>query len=98
MDVITLDDYAARANLRRVDLIKLDVQGAELQALQGAAQLLQAHGPSVLCELVDVYWGSSQTTTSADLLRFMNALGYAPPGRSGDAGKSTNSCDPVLQP
>jgi FkbM family methyltransferase len=40
----TLDDYAA-SKLGRVDFIKMDIEGAELAALDGAARLIATHKP-----------------------------------------------------
>jgi FkbM family methyltransferase len=37
----TLDDYCQDAAIRHIDLVKLDVEGAELQALEGATGLLR---------------------------------------------------------
>jgi FkbM family methyltransferase len=37
---VTLDDYCAEQGIERVDLLKLDVEGAEMEALRGAQQLL----------------------------------------------------------
>lgn len=48
---ITLDDYAAEHGIERVDLIKIDVEGAELAVVRGAARLLQLPTVSVVaCE------------------------------------------------
>jgi len=41
----SLDAYVAEAGLPRVDLIKLDVEGAELSALKGAAGTIRRHLP-----------------------------------------------------
>jgi len=41
--MIALDDYAERAKLRSVRLLKLDLEGAELGALEGAGDLLRNH-------------------------------------------------------
>lgn len=50
--VVRLDDFAeALRILGRIRLIKIDVEGAELQVLQGARRILDESGPLVLCEL-----------------------------------------------
>lgn len=47
---ITLDDYVARAGLERVDLVKMDIEGSELAALEGAAGTLRRFRPKLaLC-------------------------------------------------
>lgn len=47
VETITLDDYAERAGLDRVDLIKLDVEGSEMAALQGAEKTVRKFGPKL---------------------------------------------------
>jgi FkbM family methyltransferase len=43
----TLDDLVAERGLDRVDFIKLDIEGAELQALRGAQETLRRHRPKL---------------------------------------------------
>lgn len=51
---ISLDEYVNANNLPRVDLLKVDVEGAELLVLKGAYGLLSgANPPVVLCEFAD---------------------------------------------
>ena len=38
--VVTLDDYCTRERVNRVDLLKIDTQGSELEVLKGATSLL----------------------------------------------------------
>lgn len=47
---ITLDDYVAGAGLQRVDLIKMDIEGSEIPALQGAVDTIRRFRPMLaLC-------------------------------------------------
>jgi FkbM family methyltransferase len=49
----TLDDYDARGACGPVDLVKMDIEGAELAALRGAEQMFRSRRPLLLCELHD---------------------------------------------
>jgi FkbM family methyltransferase len=40
VDIITLDEFCAAQDIETIDICKMDVQGAELRALQGATRLL----------------------------------------------------------
>lgn len=44
---IDLDTYVARKNLPRVDYIKLDIEGAELDMLRGAAKTITRYKPKM---------------------------------------------------
>lgn len=45
---IRLDDFLERGQFPLPDLIKIDVEGAEAEVLQGGAKLLSAHRPIIL--------------------------------------------------
>jgi FkbM family methyltransferase len=46
----SLDAWAAETGLERLDLLKLDVEGAELRVLAGAAATLARHRPTIVVE------------------------------------------------
>lgn len=48
---MTLDTYVKLHNLPRVDFIKADIEGAELNMLKGASQTLKAFRPTLLLEV-----------------------------------------------
>src|SRR5262249_15150656 len=51
VDLTTLDAVAGELQLERLDWIKLDIQGAELGALRGAARTIARHKPRIILEL-----------------------------------------------
>ncbi len=52
VNTITLDELCVDRNIKKIDFIKLDIQGAELSALKGASQLLERGDISfILCEV-----------------------------------------------
>src|SRR5207237_4500738 len=58
--ITTLDDYVKDRKFDSLTAIKLDVEGAELAALQGGMEALNAFRPVLLCEMEDartVPWG-----------------------------------------
>ena len=44
-DRITLDQYVSQASLTRIDFVKMDIEGAEPDALAGASGLIAQHRP-----------------------------------------------------
>jgi FkbM family methyltransferase len=75
----TIDSYAASQGLDRVDIIMLDIEGAELPALRGARKLLsqpQATAPIVIFEVHRSYVDWSNGLEKTDIARFLSELGY----------------------
>jgi len=55
VQVRRLDDFISQSRLSKVDFLKLDVEGAELDTLKGATSLLSAaHRPLILAEIYDI--------------------------------------------
>jgi hypothetical protein len=51
VEITTLDDDIAAASLPAPDLIKIDIEGWELAALEGARATLDAHHPRLFLEM-----------------------------------------------
>lgn len=49
--MVTLDSYFEENKIERLDLIKMDIEGAEFSALKGAEGLLEKHRPFLLLEV-----------------------------------------------
>jgi FkbM family methyltransferase len=71
----SLDNIVAREGFSRVDVVKLDIEGAELLALQGAAGLLERFRPVLLLEIADRAL-CHQGCTSGQIWEFLADRGY----------------------
>jgi hypothetical protein len=72
---VSLDDYVRQRRIEHVDLIKIDIDGGELDVLRGARQLLSsAHPPQLIVEFAE----SNQTPlghSCAEMADFLRGLG-----------------------
>ena len=72
VDIVTLDDDPAIAPLERVDLLKIDAEGHELDVLAGASGLISRHRPNIFVEP----GGVDRIDTLADAIRAFGYRGY----------------------
>jgi FkbM family methyltransferase len=77
VDVETIDGFVARRGLSRLDFIKADIEGWEMQMLLGATDTLARLRPVVFLEAVDSYLARAGDSRAA-LWRFFRARDYAP--------------------
>ncbi|MCB8961929.1 MAG: FkbM family methyltransferase [Ardenticatenales bacterium] len=49
---VSLDEYAAEHKLARVDLMKVDAEGAEHQVFAGAQTIMERDKPAIICEIL----------------------------------------------
>jgi FkbM family methyltransferase len=69
--IVTLDSFKFP---RKVDFIKVDVEGMELQVLKGAQQLLQeCNFPPIMLEAWGFSWFKEQRE---ELIHYLNGMGY----------------------
>ena len=63
-----LDDVLTEVGIARVDLIKIDVEGAELEVLKGLEETLREESPRVIMEVLK--------RDEANVVRYLNNLAY----------------------
>lgn len=73
-DFVSLDDFCESELLDRVDLIKIDVDGFELEVILGARRTLERFRPAVLVEINDA--ARTRHNEPSDILRQLAAFGY----------------------
>lgn len=52
VEAVTVDDWASRAGVKSIELMKFDIQGAELMALQGAEKMIATVTLAIYTELL----------------------------------------------
>jgi FkbM family methyltransferase len=73
---ITLDEFCEREHIDAIDILKSDVQGAEMLVLRGAQRLLQRHAIDIVFAEVlfaDIY---ENQTDFCEVVPFMRSHGY----------------------
>jgi len=61
--------------LDRVDLVKIDVEGAEMMVLRGASETILALHPLIICELVEAQLNRFRTTID-EVKSWLGLMGY----------------------
>jgi FkbM family methyltransferase len=71
----SLDAERSVQELPSIEFVKIDVEGGELDVLQGGAETIRRHHPMIYCEVYE-QWAASFGYTPAELLGFARSLGY----------------------
>lgn len=74
--VTTLDAYVAQANLARVDFIKIDVEGHELEALKGGDDLLSREDAPIVAFETNKECLQARDMDATELQNHLMARGY----------------------
>ena len=75
VELQTLDELVASRRLERLDVVKLDVEGSEVRAIEGARQAVERFRPLIVLEADDQRL-ESQGSTKGELLDALGQLGY----------------------
>ena len=73
VQTLSLDSWAKQSKLRRLDLIKMDIEGAEIEALEGAGEVLRQYQPRLL---IQAYHQREGVRTFERCARYLTQFGY----------------------
>jgi len=76
VNITTLDNFLKAQNVPKVDFIKADIEGAELEFLKGAGDTLKTHHPGILME-INPEALAAFGTDQCEVCDFLNDLGYS---------------------
>ena len=72
VETSTLDDFCAHHGISRVDFIKCDVEGHEIEVLNGARRTLLHHRPTMLIEVNEPLDAGGHGTRVLEMVRELN--------------------------
>ncbi len=75
INVVKFDDWILQKNISKIDLIKIDVEGYELEVLKGAEQSIKKFKPILFIELDDNNL-KLQNSSAKELISFLINLDY----------------------
>lgn len=77
VEVTTLDDFSQSQNLLHIDILKLDLQGGEAEALAGAADLLSSSRVDLIFSEVFFVPHYENAWLFHDITRYVAGFGYS---------------------
>jgi len=75
VEMCRLDKWVQQNEIDKIDLIKIDVEGFEMEVLSGAARVLQMFSPDLFIELDDDNL-RQQGANAKELVEFLETSGY----------------------
>lgn len=75
-DMIVLDEYVELHYVSIPDVIKMDIEGAEIRALKGAKQLLEEHQPVLFIEVHPWRLRDNFDSHPDDVISILESAGY----------------------
>ncbi len=73
---VSIDDFCEKEGIKRLDFIKIDTDGHELEVLKGAEKVIARFRPAIIFE-VGLYVMEEKNVDFSDYLKFLGSLGYS---------------------
>jgi FkbM family methyltransferase len=75
IDAVTLDSFIEKENIKKIDLIKIDIEGAEFLCFQGAENVIANFRPVIIMECYEPYCNRFNYAAT-DIILFMTKHNY----------------------
>ncbi len=75
LEIISIDEYVKRNNLKKISMIKIDVDGYDFKVLSGSINTIKKFKPIIFIELSEVCL-NKQGDTVSDIYNFLSKLNY----------------------
>ena len=76
VDVITLDELVSRENVSRLDFVKIDVEGMELEVIQGGTRTFQEYKPVIYYESLTAFEQHRGFDIFAQIAEILKSMDY----------------------
>ncbi|MCH2232342.1 MAG: FkbM family methyltransferase [Crocinitomicaceae bacterium] len=74
--ITTIDNYCTQNNISEIDLIKIDIEGAEMEALRGAETTLKKSKSCIIvAEVIEQHLKAAKSSTK-EVFEFLENLGF----------------------
>lgn len=94
--LLRFDDVAEASGLERLDIIKIDVEGAEMMVLRGAAASIRRFRPVMIVEISATNFQRAGYS-AAEFFQYLHSIGYDP--QPVEAGETLSAeCDALCIP
>ena len=76
VDVTTIDSYCQKQNIKSIDILKIDVQGSEINVLKGATQMLKEKRIKLIFTEISIAHNYREQSEIEDIIKLLRVNKY----------------------